>query len=157
MTTTANLLLLLFIINLGTAFGAGLYETRIILPQWFSKSAGTGYLVNTDAMRTVDSGRKFWAFVTTGPLTLITLANLVAAWQATSPRQDWWLAAALVALAERVSTFAFFIPMAIRLEKSDNRPLTTVSRSVRAWITLNYVRSVLTLVAWFCALWAFSQ
>ncbi|RIV19089.1 DUF1772 domain-containing protein [Fibrisoma montanum] len=157
MTTTADLLLLLFIINLGTAFGAGLYETRIILPQWFSKSAGTGYRVNTDAMRTVDSGRKFWAFVTTGPLTLITLANLVAAWQATSPRQDWWLAAALVALAERVSTFAFFIPMAIRLEKSDNRPLTTVSRSVRAWITLNYVRSVLTLVAWLCALWAFSQ
>ncbi|CCH51184.1 hypothetical protein BN8_00099 [Fibrisoma limi BUZ 3] len=154
--TTADILLLLFIINLGTAFGAGLYETRIILPQWFYKSAGDGYLVNTDAMRTVDSGRQFWAFVTTGPLTLITLANLVAAWQSAPPRHDWWLAAALVALVERISTFAFFIPTAIRLEKSDSLPLATISRSVRSWMSLNYVRSALTLVAWICALWAFS-
>ncbi len=30
-------LLWLFVLNLGIAFGAGLYEQRIILPQWFSR------------------------------------------------------------------------------------------------------------------------
>ena len=29
-----DILLWLFVINLGIAFGAGLYEQRIILPQW---------------------------------------------------------------------------------------------------------------------------
>ena len=37
-----EILLWLFVINLGIAYGAGLYEKRIIRPQWFSKSAESG-------------------------------------------------------------------------------------------------------------------
>jgi hypothetical protein len=91
MSYLSDLLLLLFIINLGTSFGAGLYETKIILPRWFSKSAMSGYAIHTDVMQQTDVGRSFWAFVTTGPLTLLTLVNLAVALQATAPRHDWWL------------------------------------------------------------------
>jgi len=31
-------LLWLFVINLGIVFAAGLYESRIVIPQWFSSS-----------------------------------------------------------------------------------------------------------------------
>ena len=108
-----DVLLWLFVINLGIAFGAGLYEQRIILPQWFTRSSESGIRVNSAAMRSIDTGRRFWAFVTTGPLTLVTLANLAVAWQSQGPRHDWWLGAAAIPLVERIATFSYFIPTAI--------------------------------------------
>ncbi|AKD54666.1 anthrone oxygenase family protein [Spirosoma radiotolerans] len=156
MSPIAAFLLALFILNLGTAFGAGLYETRIVLPLWFCKSAESGYHVNTKAMHELDTGRTFWAFVTTGPLTLLTLANLVIAWQSQAMGHDWWLAAALITLTERIGTFSFFIPTVIKLQKADELPPPTVSRLITSWIRLNYVRNGLTLLACLAALRAFS-
>jgi len=68
-----EILLWLFVINHGIAFGAGLYEQRIVLPQWFIRSSESGVRVNSAAMRSTDVGRQFWAFVSTGPLTLLTI------------------------------------------------------------------------------------
>ena len=156
MSHLAELLLALFILNLGVAFGAGLYETKIILPLWFPKSSDFGYRVNTEAMRETDSGRKFWAFVSTGPLTLLTLINLVLAWQSQQPGQAWWLGAALIALLERISTFSFFIPTIIKLQSTDQPTSPQASRLIGLWIGVNYVRNALTLLAWGAALLAFS-
>ena len=47
----ANALLSLFGINLGIAFGAGLYESRIMFPQWLSASPESGYRWNATAVR----------------------------------------------------------------------------------------------------------
>ncbi|QKZ15346.1 anthrone oxygenase family protein [Spirosoma sp. KUDC1026] len=156
MSYVPDLLLFLFIINLGTAFGAGLYETKIILPRWFPKTATSSYSINVDAMRQTDVGRSFWAFVSTGPLTLLTLANLVVAWQSAPPKHDWWLAATLLTLVERLSTFTFFIPTAIRFQKADVQPIANPRRLVQAWIRLNYVRLALNLTAWLLTLEALS-
>ena len=35
-TTISTILLWLFVINLGVAFGAGLYEHRIVIPDWIN-------------------------------------------------------------------------------------------------------------------------
>jgi uncharacterized membrane protein len=152
----AEIVLVLFILSLGTTFGAGLYETRIVVPQWFQKLSAANYRVNTQVMLELDSGRKFWAFVTTGPLTLITLANLVVAWQSEPPKQGWWFAATVIILVERIGTFAFFIPTAIKLQKADTLPSEYVSRLASSWIIANHIRSFLTLVGWLFALKAFS-
>ena len=45
--------------NLGIAYGAGLYEKRIILPQWFSRSREAGFRVNSEAMRQTNTGLRF--------------------------------------------------------------------------------------------------
>ena len=76
-TAIVDGLLWLFVLNQGIAVGAGLYEQRLVLPLWFVPSP-VGPRVDTDAMRRIDSGRRFWAFVTTGPLTLLTLVGLFA-------------------------------------------------------------------------------
>src|SRR3982751_5463993 len=107
------LILLLFIITQGIALGAGLYEQRIVVPQWTGRVASGEPYLNADAMRTADTGRRFWGFVTTGPLTLLTLASIVAAWQAQGALQACWLGSALVTLVERIATFGYFIPVAI--------------------------------------------
>jgi len=152
MITLPIILLLLFVVNLGTAFGAGLYEMRIVLPMWFHRAADGQYEIDHGAMRQTDVGRKFWGMVTTAPLTLLTLANVFLAWQSHAPAHAWWLAAAFVALAERLGTLAFFIPTAIRIERSDLKPLPNTSDVVARWVQLNYVRNLFTLVALLLAL-----
>jgi hypothetical protein len=82
------LLLWLFVINLGIAFGAGVYEARVVLPQWAHLLPQTW----------PNTGLLFWAYVTTIPLTLLTLANLITACLERGPRRAWWLGA--VALTE---------------------------------------------------------
>jgi hypothetical protein len=151
-----EILLWLFVINLGIAVGAGLYEQRIILPQWFSHSSELGLRVNFQAMRETDTGRRFWAFVTTIPLTLLTLANLVLAWESQGLRHEWWIAAALITLAERILTFSYFIPTAIRLMRAETLPTANVEAMASQWIALNYVRAALGLIGWLAALKTFS-
>lgn len=143
-----EIILLLFIINLGTAFGAGLYETKIILPLWFNKSPQGKYSANFENMRSIDTGRKFWGLITTLPLTLLTIINLISAFRSQQPLHDWWLAAGLIVLFERIGTFAFFIPTAIKLQKGDQLPADKISGMISSWITLNYLRNTLTFVAW---------
>ena len=146
-----DILLWLFVINHGIAFGAGLYEQRIILPQWFSRS-DSGIRVNSAAMRRTDTGRSFWAFVTTVPLTLLTLANLVVASQSQGPRREWWLGAAVITLVERIATFSYFIPTALRLMRAEALPSAKVEAMASQWIALNHVRAALGLTGWLAAL-----
>ena len=157
MNVLVKMLLPLFILNLGVALGAGLYETKLILPLWFPKSAESGYEANRQAMKQLDSGRAFWALVTTGPLTLLTIANLVLSWQSQPPSHSWWLTAALIALTERVGTFSFFIPTILKLQKSAHLPTAKISHLARLWISFNYIRNALTLLAFLSALQAFKS
>ena len=151
-----EILLWLFIINLGTTFGAGVYETRIILPRWYNRLPGSGYTVNVKELTETDTGRKFWVFVTTIPLTLLTIANLVVAVQSKAPRHDWWLAAACITLIDRMGTFIFFIPTVIKLQHPEKLPPAKVSGLISWWLRMNYVRISLVLLAWLAALMALS-
>jgi hypothetical protein len=74
----ARLCLWLFVINLGVAFGAGLYEGRIVLSQWLSSAGDSGLHRNVEAAQRDNTGLRFWIFVTTVPLTLHTLTVATA-------------------------------------------------------------------------------
>jgi hypothetical protein len=140
----------LFVINLGVAFGAGVYEHRVVVPRWISSSRETGVHWNAEAARQDDTGRRFWAFVSTLPLTLLTLVNLFFAWQSSGASRVWWLAAALAALADRVITFSYFIPAMIRLMAAIDSPASAAAAT--RWANLNYLRHAFVLVAWLAAL-----
>ena len=102
-----TILLWLFVINLGIAFGAGLYEARVVIPSWKDLPPRTW----------PNTGVLFWVYVTTVPLTLLTLANAVAAWADDGPRRYWWLTAVAITIVERIATFAYFIPTMLRLSE----------------------------------------
>jgi hypothetical protein len=142
-----EIVLTAFIINLGITLGAGLYETRIVLPLWFHRTPNRGYQVDFEAMHIIDPGKKFWAFVTTIPLTLLTIVNLVFAYKAMAPLHEWWVCATIIVLLERIGTFTFFIPTAIKLQKAENLPVAKTTGIASLWIRLNYVRIALTLAA----------
>jgi hypothetical protein len=151
----AKLLLWSFVLNLGVVFGAGIYEARISVARWrgTSEAAEPPGWHAEEALRD-DTGRRFWAFTTTVPLTLLTLANFWAATQAIGPTRTWWLLAASAALADRVFTVSYFIPRMIRLLRAADSPEARASAS--QWAQLNYVRQLLVLIAWLAALQAFA-
>jgi hypothetical protein len=141
----SSLVLWLFVIVLGIAFGAGIYESRIIVPLWAASPPETWQ----------QTGLQFWAFVTTGPLTLLTALSFIAAWRDTSARRWWWMTAAVIVAAERVATFAYFIPTIVELQ-TGALPPATVAQELFRWSSLNYVRHVATLLGWLAALRALS-
>jgi hypothetical protein len=141
-----KVLLWLFVINLGIALGAGIYEQRVVIPQWEHIPPQTW----------PNTGIEFWAYVTTVPLTLLTLANFVAAWVEQGPRRRWWLGAAVISVVERIATFSYFIPTMLWLQGTEGLPEAEVQAALSQWLLLDYGRHVLTLAAWLAALKAFS-
>jgi hypothetical protein len=141
-----SIFLWLFVINLGIAFGAGLYEARVVIPQWADIPPQTW----------PNTGLMFWVYVTTIPLTALTLASLVVAWLDRGPRRTWWLGSAAIVVVERIATFSYFIPTMIRLMGTEGLPEAEVKQTLSQWLLLNHGRHALTLVGWLLALKALS-
>jgi hypothetical protein len=150
----SKILLWLFVLNLGIAFGAGLYEWRIEFPLWLSTSADSSLQWNAEAARQANTGLNFWVYVTTVPLTLLTLANLMVAWRSQGTGRGWWVGAAVVVLVERVMTFSYFIPTMVKLQSSGLPELEAVAAAIQ-WEQLGYLRHTLTLAGWLATLKAF--
>jgi hypothetical protein len=151
-----KVLLWLFVINLGIVLGAGLYEARIEFHQWLFYSAESGYRWDAEAARQANTGLRFWVYVTTVPLTLLTLANLIVAWRAQGAIRKWWLGAAGIALADRVFTFSYFVPTMVKLMSDETLSQSQAVAMAVRWGQLNYLRHAIVLVAWLLALKAFS-
>lgn len=153
----AKVLLWLFVINLGIAFGAGLYETTIVIPRWMSPGGGEdGYLWNVQAARDDNTLLRFWVYATTVPLTVITFANLVGAWRARGSSSNWWTVAALAALSERLLTFLYSIPTMMELTGEGVESGVEAEAMASQWLQFNYLRHALVLIAWVTALKAFA-
>ena len=151
---TPAIVLWLFVINLGVAFGAGIYEHRIVVSRWIESPGSAAASWNADAARQDDTGRRFWVFVSTVPLTLLTLISLYASWRADGAVRVWWRAAALAALSDRVFTFAYFIPTMVGLMAAPDSPESVEIAS--RWSNLNYLRHAVVLAAWLASLKAFA-
>jgi hypothetical protein len=154
----ARFVLILFILNLGIALGAGLYESRIAASHWLEQLPTGEMHWHAEAAVADNVGVRFWALVTTGPLTLLTLINLwLAVRRAEGRLRRWWLASSLLSLAERIFTIAYFVPTMIGLMSAvDSEQSVNVARM---WMDLNYVRHALVLAAWIAAMqtYALSQ
>jgi hypothetical protein len=150
------MVLWLFVVFSGISVGAGLYEMRVNVPRWFTPIRGSAVSVNVDAITTDDSGRRFWGYVTTVPLTLLTVAGCVIAWNPATARERWWPAGAAVMLAERLGTFAYFIPTLLKLVQAEHLPPGQAEQLARRWMRRNRIRSVLAFAGWLAALKALS-
>ena len=93
------------------------------MPRWIPSSHEAGSHWNAEAARGDDTGRRFWALVTTLPLTLLTLVSVFAAWRALGAVRGWWLAATFAALGDRALTFAYFIPAMVGLMRASGFPI----------------------------------
>ena len=141
----APALLWLLVIFLGIGTGAGLYESRVVVPIW----------AETPPETWVQTGTAFWAFVSTGPLTLIVLVSLAAVWRFDGPARSWWRAAIGIATVERIATFTYFIPTMVWLQQQTGMS-AEVGSTLATWSALNHGRHVLAIAAWLLSLKALS-
>ena len=145
MQTLAPALIWLLVIFLGITVGAGLYEARVVVPIWATTPPDTW----------INTGTAFWAFISTGPLTLIVLVSLIAVWWFDGPAHNWWLAALCVVIVERIVTFTYVIPTMIWLQQQGGMS-SEVSSTLATWSLVNHGRHVLTFAAWLLSLKALS-
>jgi hypothetical protein len=149
-----DLALWLLVISLGIQTGAGLFETRVLVPLWAS-SPPQSVLAYLAVTIRPDSGHRLWIFLT--PLTgIISLLNLVAALLYAGPARTWWLFAASSALLVIIVTFAYFIPVLLRLPDAAKMPAAQLTRMVRLWVRLNWLRFAILVAAWLAGLKAFA-
>ena len=141
-----EIVLWLLVINLGIAFGAGIYEARVVIPRW----------ANIPPREWPNTGLFFWVYVTTVPLTLLTIAGLVAGWSTEGPMRPWYLAAACIVIVERIATFSYFIPTMVRMMGTQGPADGKVKATLSRWLLMNHGRHVLTLAGWLAALKALS-
>ena len=137
-----EIVLWLFVINLGIAFGAGIYEARVVIPQW----------ANIPPKQWPNTGLMFWVYVTTVPLTLLALASIFAAWLSEGPMRMWYLAAVGIVILERIATFSYFIPTMVRMMGAEGLPDADIKATLSQWLLMNHGRHVLTLAGWLAAL-----
>ncbi len=141
------------VIALGLQTGAGIYETRVIVPLWSASPPESVIAFVSQSMRP-DSGRRFWIFLT--PLTgVICLLNLILALLTKTGHGAYWLTASALGIAVIIVTFAYFVPVLLKLPEASKRPPDEVQSTVRLWVRLNYVRAVVLIAAWLAALKAF--
>jgi len=151
----------LFVIALGIEIGAGLYETLVVLPLWTSAppDSVTAYHQHNAAnpQFTLNAGGRFWMFAT--PLVgLLALATLLSGLRTVSQHRQWRIAGTILALVVVLATFTWFVPNIIRLNSKDVLAMSAdeVTRLTKAWVTLNWVRVILYVSGWLCALRALS-
>lgn len=130
----------LLVIFTGVAFGAGAYEARVQVPQWFATVDGTTVWQAAMA-KAADPGLKFWAFVTTGPITLLTLLSAVLVWKTRGPIRRWWFVVLAFLLIDRAMTFGYFIPTMVEL-MSGKMAEVDATQTAQQWQNLNVVRLV---------------
>lgn len=150
-----TIVLWLLLINLGIAFGAGLYETRIEEPQWLTTHESGQQTWNAQAARQADTGLRFWVFVTSGPLTLLTLLSLILVWKTENGVRKWWLIALVFILIDRSMTFGYFIPTMIDLMSGD-LPNTKAVEVAQRWFFWNNIRHVASGLAFIFVIKTFS-
>jgi hypothetical protein len=100
----ARILLWLFVIGLGIAAGAGLYETKTQMPRWVRSARANG--LPTQVASSANTGMQFWLYTTALPLTVLTLASFFAIRFVDPETRKWWLMAAWASLGSQILTLA---------------------------------------------------
>lgn len=142
------------VIALGVQTGAGIFETRVLVPLWSSNPPASVAAYLAQPLRP-DSGPRLWIFLS--PATaLIAVVNLILALMSAGPRRAWWIAGAASGVAVLVATFAYFVPVLLSLSRMSELPEAAARAKVRTWVALNYVRAAVLVAAWIASLKAFS-
>jgi hypothetical protein len=152
-----RIFLWLYLLLFSVQLGAGLYETLVVVPVWSASPPqsvwGWNALREANPELAIDSGRRFWIFVTPA-VGLLSVAALLTGWQTGPEHRAWLLAATLTSFVMVLITFAYFVPTLIGLMKSrpDDDAAARVASKARLWATLNWVRVAVLIAAWLCAL-----
>jgi anti-sigma-K factor RskA len=149
----ARISLWLFVIVLGLDIGAGLYESRIVVPLWANGVPATLAAGNPFARVAIDAGVRFWAYMTT-TVAILAVAALIFGLRTQPPQRTLQTVATVAELVAVAMTLLYFKPTLIRLFMGHGAGLSTeaIESTVQMWVRLSFVRIALSFGAWCVAL-----
>ena len=146
MIDVISLILLLFTITF--TLGGGLYEVLAVYPNWKNNVDPNTLRAKLESSGQLNAGNRFWPLFSPAQ-GLLSIVNIILAYQYTGEAHNYWLAAAIIIFISRVITFAYFIPVMIRYimqpEKVESEKLKTI---VKKWTGLSPLRILPEFVAW---------
>lgn len=154
----ARIALWLFVIVLGLDLGAGVYESRIVVPLWANDVPATLAAGNPFGRVAIDAGVRFWAYMTT-TVAILAVAALMFGLRTQPPQRTWQVVAAVVELCAVAMTLLYFRPTLVRLFMGHGAGLSAdaIQSTVHLWVRLSLVRIVISLGAWCAALGALAM
>jgi hypothetical protein len=136
----APIVFALFIVLLGLDLGAGLYETRVLVPRW--EAAPAANVAPTDPVFAIarDAGMLWWRVVT--PATgLCALLALVATLMTPGADRIWRAASSGLEVLVVLTTLTHFAPNIIRLlDPARTMPGPEAAARLRTWMAFNWAR-----------------
>lgn len=139
----------------GVAVGAGIFESRVVIPRWAGCWTSEQVRVALEESGHLASGEAFWPLVG-APVVPLTVLNLYRALRSSGPRRPWWIAFASTIAVGCVATAAYFVPELHRLAATDAIPPERVRAAVIRRVRLDNVRLVVLVLAWLAGLRALS-
>jgi hypothetical protein len=157
----AQITLWFFVVFLSIEVGAGLYETRVIVPRWSASPPDSVWawadLRATNAQVAIDPGVRFWIYA--APATgLSALLAFAFSFATKGAHRRWRLIGTILAMAVVAVSVIYFAPNIILLLGRNSHTLdgAKVTTLANQWVMWNYARAAIGVVAWLAALRAFS-
>jgi hypothetical protein len=152
--TTAQVLMCTFIFSVGLGIGGGLYETRVVYPNWAGDPTPDGLSEKLISSGQAGAARRYWPLVS--PVSaLLAIVNMFLAWDQVGMVRDLWLMSSIVIVLKSLGTYGYFVPTYVRrIAKPNTMDAVTLRRLVRQWTGLSPLRIVVEIFAWITGMWA---
>jgi hypothetical protein len=153
-TTTDEVLLCAFIFSVGLGIGGGLYETRVVYPNWAKDPTPDRLSEKLISSGQAGAARRYWPLVSPASA-LLAIVNMFLAWDQVGMVRDLWLMSSIAIVLKSLGTYGYFVPTYIRrIAKPNTMDAVTLRRLVRTWTRLSPLRIVVELFAWITGMWA---
>ncbi len=146
--TTQQLFLCAFVFSVGMGIGGGVYETRVVYPNWAKDPTPEGLGEKLVSSGQAGAGRRYWPLVSPTSA-LLAILNVFFAWHQTGLVANLWLMSSVSIILKSVTTYTYFVPTYIRrISKPETMNTTALRRIVRTWTALSPLRVLVEIFAW---------
>ena len=153
-TTTDQILLCAFIFSVGMGIGGGVYETRVVYPNWITEPTPDGLGEKLVSSGQAGAARRYWPLISPTSALLAAL-NAFIAWHQIGLVRTLWLTSSILIIIKSAGTYGYFVPTYIhRIAKSETMDTMALLRVVRTWTILSPFRVLIETLAWITGIWA---
>jgi hypothetical protein len=153
-TTLDQILLCAFIFSVGMGIGGGVYETRVVYPNWIKEPTPNGLGERLVSSGQAGAARRYWPLISPTSA-LLALINAFFAWHQAGLVRALWLTSSVLVIFKSAGTYAYFVPTYIRrIAKPETMDIMALRRVVRTWTNLSPLRVLVETFAWITGIWA---
>lgn len=152
--TTEQISLCTFIFSIGMGIGGGIYETRVVYPNWTKEPTPNGLCEKLVSSGQAGAVRRYWPLISPSSA-LLALVNAFFAWHQSGLVRNLWLTSSLAIVFKSAGTYGYFVPTYIRrIAKPETMDVMALRSVVNTWTNLSPLRVLVETFAWIAGIWA---